>query len=159
MTKKEAISLLEGEIIRGRMAPKINGCPMTEDWQRTIEVCEIAIEAIKEQEQRRWIPVTDRPKENVMKCNQICKWNSNLGCVKPYGVPCMLENVSPTDKKATNADRIRSMTDEELSEFINALTVCDCCSYNGICSEYNNIPKCRKGVLEWLQQHTEGEKQ
>lgn len=56
----------------------------------------------------------------------------------------------------TNADRIRSMTDEELSEFINALTVCDCCSYNGICSEYNNIPKCRKGVLEWLQQPTEG---
>ena len=51
----------------------------------------------------------------------------------------------------TNADRIRSMSDEELSEFINALTVCDCCSYDGICSEYNNIPKCRKGVLEWLQ--------
>ena len=38
MTKKEAISLLEGEIIRCRMAPKINGCPMTEEWQRTIEV-------------------------------------------------------------------------------------------------------------------------
>ena len=94
-----------------------------------------------------------------MKCIQICKWNSNLGCVKPYGVPCILENVSPTDKKATNADRIRSMTDEELSEFINALTVCDCCSYNVICSEYNNIPKCRRGVLEWLQQPTEGEKQ
>ena len=60
-------------------------------------------------------------------------------------------------KSQTNADRIRSMTDEELSEFINALTVCDCCSYDGICSEYNNIPKCRKGVLEWLQQPTEGE--
>lgn len=61
------------------------------------------------------------------------------------------------EKKATNGDRIRSMIDEELSEFINALTVCDCCSYDGICSEYNNIPKCRKGVLEWLQQPTEGE--
>ena len=57
MTKKEAISLLEGEIIRCRMAPKINGCPMTDEWKRTIEVCEIAIEAIKAQEQRRWIPV------------------------------------------------------------------------------------------------------
>ena len=47
MTKQEAVSLLEGEIIRCRMAPKINGCPMTEDGQRTIEVCEIAIEAIR----------------------------------------------------------------------------------------------------------------
>ena len=50
MTKQEAIRLLHDEIIRCRMAPKINGCPMTEDWQRTIEVCEIAIAAIKEQE-------------------------------------------------------------------------------------------------------------
>ena len=53
-----------------------------------------------------------------MKCNQICKWNSNVGCVKPYGVPCILENVSPTDKKATNADRIRAMSDEELAYFL-----------------------------------------
>lgn len=51
----------------------------------------------------------------------------------------------------TNADRIRSMSDEELSEFINALTVCDCCVYDGKCTEHNNIQKCREGVLEWLQ--------
>lgn len=44
-----------------------------------------------------------------MECNQICKWNSNVGCVKPYGVPCILENVSQTDKKATNADIIRTV--------------------------------------------------
>lgn len=50
MTKQEAISLLEGEIILCRMAPNINGCQMTEDWQRTIDVCEIAIDAIKAQE-------------------------------------------------------------------------------------------------------------
>ena len=53
-----------------------------------------------------------------MKCNQICKWNSNVGCLKPYGVPCILENVSPTDKKATNADRIRAMSDENLAYFL-----------------------------------------
>ena len=50
VTNQEAISLLEGEIIRCRMAPKINGCPMTDEWKRTIEICEIAIEAIKKQE-------------------------------------------------------------------------------------------------------------
>ena len=57
MTREEAVSLLEGEIIRCRMAPKINGCQMTEEWQRTIDVCQIAIDAIREKEQRRLIPV------------------------------------------------------------------------------------------------------
>ena len=69
MTKQEAISLLEGEIIRCRMAPKINGCPMTDEWKRTIEVCEIAIDAIRAQEERWWIPVTERlpnPFERVL---------------------------------------------------------------------------------------------
>lgn len=52
VTKQEAISLLEGEIIRCRMAPKINGCTMTDEWKRTIEVCEIAIDAITALEER-----------------------------------------------------------------------------------------------------------
>ena len=60
MTKQEAISLLTEEVRMCRMAAKINSCGMTEDWQRTIEVCEIAIAAIKAQEEQRWIPVTER---------------------------------------------------------------------------------------------------
>lgn len=67
MSKQEVISLLEGEIIRCRMAQKINGCPLTEDWKRTIEVCEIAIDAIKAQEARRWIPVSERLPDNGQK--------------------------------------------------------------------------------------------
>lgn len=62
----------------------------------------------------------------------------------------------PIQPALTNADRIRSMSDEELSEFINALTVCDCCVYDVNCMEYNNIPKCRKGVLGWLQKPVKG---
>ena len=50
MSREEAVGILRDEFIRCRMAPKINGCPMTEDWKRTIEVCEIAIEAIRAQE-------------------------------------------------------------------------------------------------------------
>lgn len=50
MSREEAVCILRDEIIRCRMAPKINGCPMTEEWQRTIEVCEIAIAAIEAQE-------------------------------------------------------------------------------------------------------------
>lgn len=63
MTKQEAIRLLTEEVRMCRMAAKINSCGMTEDWQRTIEVCEIAIDAIKAQEERRWIPVPEPPKE------------------------------------------------------------------------------------------------
>ena len=66
MSREEAVGILRDEIIRCRMAPKINGCPMTEDWQKTIEVCEIAIAAIREQEERRWIPVTERLPQNYI---------------------------------------------------------------------------------------------
>ena len=93
-----------------------------------------------------------------MKCNQICKWNSNVGCVKPYGVPCILENVSPTDKKATNADRIRSMTDQELAVFLSRdlKQPCDYCQlavFEGACTE----TLCEEAMMNWLQQTTEGE--
>ena len=97
-----------------------------------------------------------------MKCNQICKWNSNVGCVKPYGVPCILENVSPTDKKATNADRIRSMSDEELAKHLVDIGW-DC----HLCAEHRRLDndpllrgekcdeKCAEHCLEWLQQPAE----
>lgn len=64
----------------------------------------------------------------------------------------------PIQPALTNADRIRSMSDEELSDFINTtmtMTVCDFCVYDEKCTEYNNFPKCRKGVLEWLQKPVE----
>lgn len=47
-----------------------------------------------------------------MECNQICQWNSNAGCVKPYGVPCILANAATTYRKVTNADLFRAMSDE-----------------------------------------------
>lgn len=77
MTREAAISLLEDEIIRCRMAPKINGCQMTEEWQRTIEVCEIAIDAIREQEERRWISVNERMPEKDGSFMCTYKFNSN----------------------------------------------------------------------------------
>lgn len=80
-----------------------------------------------------------------MKCNQICKWNSNAGCVKPYGVPCILENVSLTDKKATNADRIRAMSDEILAYFL-AYSWATCA--RAWQKDYGE-------TLSWLQKETE----
>ena len=112
-----------------------------------------------------------------MKCNQICKWNSNAGCVKPYGVPCILENVSPTGRRATNADRFRAMSDEELAEFIQNMVdgsnshnvACyGCINYGTHHSDPANKGTClyecdgceNEGigldVLKWLQQPAEG---
>ena len=88
-----------------------------------------------------------------MKCNQICKWNSNVGCVKPYGVPCILENVSATDRKATNADRIRAMNDEELCKFLGECKFCDICEEGCDSCTYNG--DCDKRLLEWLKQPAE----
>ena len=89
-----------------------------------------------------------------------CKYaeQSNIGllCMGQKGMPL----VPPKSKcdswksaKQTNADRIRSMTDEELAEFINDVFytlavkpgMCDVCDNDGV----NN---CRECWLDWLKQ-------
>lgn len=60
MTREEVIKLLQEELERCQRAPELNGCEMKPEWQRTMDVCRVAVEAIREQEQRRWIPVTER---------------------------------------------------------------------------------------------------
>lgn len=51
----------------------------------------------------------------------------------------------------THYDNIQNMSEDELSEFINSMTPCDCCIYDGICTEYSDTQKCREGVTQWLQ--------
>ena len=60
MKREEVIKLLQEELERCQRAPELNGCEMKPEWQRTMDVCRVAVEAIREQEQRRWIPVTER---------------------------------------------------------------------------------------------------
>lgn len=60
MEKEEAVRLLLEEMERCQRAPELNGCEMKPEWQRTMDVCRVAVEALREQEQRRWIPVTER---------------------------------------------------------------------------------------------------
>ena len=47
MNIEEAVQYFNDEIRLCRAAPSINGCQMTEDWQRTIDACEIAVAAIR----------------------------------------------------------------------------------------------------------------
>lgn len=65
MTREKAIKYFSDEIMYCRLAPALNGCEMREDWQKTIDVCEMAIAALRDQEERRWIPVTERLPEKA----------------------------------------------------------------------------------------------
>ena len=82
-------------------------------------------------------------------CRQACPYNTLDGCkVKEYGGVCQLTNtVQPiTEYRMTNADRIRSMTDEELKKFICSMFKCEFCDF-----ELGE----RCGLLNWLQMPAE----
>lgn len=56
MTREEAIKRLSDELMF-LMRPNVNN---GSGLEKKIEVCRMAIDAIREQEERRWIPVTER---------------------------------------------------------------------------------------------------
>ena len=55
--------------------------------------------------------------------------------------------------KATNADRIRAMTDEELEQFINHFNICDIRTNEECKMSY--CACCEVCVMDWLQQPCE----
>lgn len=55
-------------------------------------------------------------------------------------------------KPKTNADKIRSMTDEELAEFLNDFDICPHCEYQDVsCGAID----CKEMFLKWLQSEAE----
>lgn len=57
----------------------------------------------------------------------------------------------------TNADSIRSMSDEELAVWIASMTtVCECCAEINECESPECFNKCLHGVEDWLQQPPKG---
>lgn len=89
-------------------------------------------------------------------CRQACSYNTLDGCkVKAYGGVCPLTNTAQpiTEYKMTNADRIRSMNDEELAMFLCDFRSCDADEY--ICEGCKAAQYCRAGhagTIDWLQQ-------
>ena len=57
--------------------------------------------------------------------------------------------------KRTNADRIRSMTDEELAYFIAYSTPCETCIVKKGGSDECRNTTCPKAWLDWLRQESE----
>ena len=103
MTREEAIEWMQEEKASFERAPDLNGCPMTEYWQKAIDVYDMAISALRQQD------VTD----------------TNVG-------------------KMAEADRIRSMTDEELAELLNQWG-----------TSTRAWQKNKRETMEWLQKPAE----
>ena len=92
-------------------------------------------------------------------CRQACLYNTLDGCkVKEYGGICQLTNTAQpiTEYRMTNADHIRSMSDEELAMFLCNFRSCDADEY--ICEGCKAAQYCRAGhtgTIDWLQQPAE----
>ena len=89
-------------------------------------------------------------------CRQACPYNTLNGCkVKEYSGVCQLTNTSQpiTEYRMTNADLIRSMTDDELNELFYEIYnagVEDAVSY-----EWGQRKNSFEWTIEWLQQPVE----
>ena len=55
----------------------------------------------------------------------------------------------------TNADRIRSMTDEELADFFYGIRECSVCAYN----YEDRCVRCSDGIFKWLKKPAETPKE
>ena len=72
--------------------------------------------------------------------NEVKNYPPYLDYTKPY-------------RSLTNADCIRSMSDEELAAWIISMTtVCECCAEINECESPKCFNKCLHGVEDWLQQ-------
>lgn len=91
----------------------------------------------------------------MSKCGK-CEFEENHDC------EFLMENGRCSEKyevsfcafqiRETNADKIRSMSDDELAEFLSENTNCDCCNIQ--CIDKLNCPSmssCLFRFREWLQ--------
>lgn len=86
----------------------------------------------------------------------MCVYRTDEGICKKFsvnGVPAYCIGGPCPDEVLTNADRIRSMSDEELAQWLT-YPVCAYTDCYKKCpaSPENNREKCDENILEWLQQ-------
>ena len=90
--------------------------------------------------------------DNCKNCRSRCIHagkDRDFVCVN--GVSCKIT----TGKSQTNADRIRSMSDEELAEFIYRCEMSEIDYAKTFCDLCNGQYKCGQCRLDWLQQPAE----
>ncbi len=80
MDRKKAIEWMAREIRYLKLAPKVNGCEMTEEWAEQIQIYELAIDALSREE------AAEKNVERTTKCSGIrCVMQS--GTVDPGNCP------------------------------------------------------------------------
>ena len=99
--------------------------------------------------------------DNCKDCHSLCiHAGKDRDFICMNGVSCKIT----TEKPQSNADRIRSMSDDDLGKFLLS-----CCDWNilidGVCDEdncaechdeiYNCTGNCLQAVVKWLQQPAE----
>ena len=93
------------------------------------------------------------PEEGYSFCNEdgtIPKWDKEYGAEPYIDIGGEFYN-----KPTTNADRIRSMSDEELAEFIYRCEMSEIDYAKTFCDLCNGQYKCGQCRLDWLQQPAE----
>ena len=96
MTTNEAIEWIQEEKASFERAPYINDCAMTEDWKRAIDVYEMAISAIRQQDQSpdsekmmQREPITNADRLNAMTIEGKAEFISSIAYVRetPWSEP------------------------------------------------------------------------
>ena len=91
-------------------------------------------------------------------CGQACPYNTLYGCkVKEYNAICPLTNIttSITEHRMNNADKIRSMTDDELNELFHEIY--NAGAEDAVAYEWGQQINSFEWTMEWLQQPPKGE--
>lgn len=88
-------------------------------------------------------------------CGRCGHLNSRGFCNMTACIYPVLPQTTVIQKKRTNADRVRSMTDEELADFLCDIGECDrrCPAKIGDCIFSDST--CRGAWLDWLKQEAE----
>ena len=115
------------------------------------------IDAIFKKYRKKWL---EQPN------TEPCK---GLECIANDCVDCMLthlendinqvaeeynQSLTEINQSLTNADKIRSMTDEELAEFLFKYSNCECCCISKKCTKIAEN-SCIDTFLAWLQSEVE----
>ena len=93
-------------------------------------------------------------------CRQACPYNTLDGCkVKEYSAICPLTNMATpiTEYRMTNADRIRSMTDDELNELFHEIY--NAGAEDAVAYEWGQRTNSFEWTMDWLQMPTETQKE
>ena len=89
-------------------------------------------------------------------CRQACPYNTLDGCkVKEYSAICPLTNMATpiTEYRMTNADRIRSMTDDELNDLFHEIY--DAGVDDAVAYRWGQRTNSFEWTMDWLQKPAE----